>query len=166
VQAASTLFGPMTILFLGMGLVAIPEAARVLRRSPRHLPLFCLVITGGLSVAGLAWGFFLLVAVPRGFGSWLLGPIWRSTYPLILPNMFGVIGQGLSAGAGTGLHALGAARRSLRLTILGSVLYVIASLAGAVFWGAAGTVWGTTLALWVSAVFGWWQLRIAQRETR
>src|SRR5208282_314190 len=121
VQAAATLLGPMNILFLGMGLVAIPEAARVLRRSPRHLPLFCLVITGGLSVAGLGWGIFLLVAVPRGFGNWLLGPIWRSTYPLILPSTLCVIGQGVSAGAGTGLHALGAARRSLRQTVLGSV---------------------------------------------
>ena len=164
VQAASTLFGPLTILFLGMGLVAIPEAARVLRRSPRHLPLFCMVITGGLSAAGVGWGIFLLVAVPRGFGSWLLGPIWRSTYPLVLPNMLGVIGQGVSAGAGTGLHALGAARRSLRLTVLGSVLYVVASVGGAVAGGAAGTVWATTVVLWISGVFGWWQLRVAQRE--
>ena len=164
VQAASTLFGPLTILFLGMGLVALPEAARVLRRSPRHLPLFCMVITGGLSAAGLGWGIFLLVAVPRGFGSWLLGPIWRSTYPLILPNMLGVIGQGINAGAGTGLHALGAARRSLRMTVLGSVLYVIGSLGGAVAGGAAGTVWATTAALWINAVYGWWQLRLAQRE--
>ena len=52
VQAAATLFGPMTILFLGMALVTIPEAARVLRRSPRHLPLFCLVVTGGLTGRG------------------------------------------------------------------------------------------------------------------
>jgi O-antigen/teichoic acid export membrane protein len=164
VQAASTLFGPLTILFLGMGLVAIPEAARVLNRSPQHLQLFCLVITGGLCVAGLGWGLFLLVAVPRGFGSWLLGPIWHSTYPLILPSMLGVIGQGLSAGAGTGLHALGAARRSLRLTVLGSVLYVIASLGGALAGGAVGTVWGTAAVLWITAVAGWWQLRLAQRE--
>ena len=164
VQAAATLLGPMTILFLGMCLVAIPEAARVLRRSPRHLPLFCLVITGGLSAAGLAWGIFLLVAVPRGFGNWLLGPIWRSTYPLILPNMLGVIGQGVSAGAGTGLHALGAARRSLRMTVLGSVLYVIGSLAGAVAGGAAGALWGAAVVLWISAMFGWWQLLVAQRE--
>jgi O-antigen/teichoic acid export membrane protein len=164
VQAASTLFGPMTILFLGMSLVAIPEAARVLRRSPRHLPLFCLVITGGLSAAGLAWGIFLLVAVPRGFGNWLLGPIWRPTYSLVLPSMVCVIGQGIAAGAGTGLHALGAARRSLRMTVLGSVLYVICSLAGAVADGAAGTLWGTAVGLWVIAVYGWWQLRVAQRE--
>jgi O-antigen/teichoic acid export membrane protein len=164
VQAVSTLFGPITILYLGMSLVAIPEAARVLRRSPRHLPLFCLLITGGLSAAALAWGIFLLVAAPRGFGNWLLGSIWRPTYSLILPYMLSVIGQGIAAGAGTGLHALGAARRSLHITVLGSVLFVIGSLAGAVASGAAGAVWGTAIALWISAVYGWWQLRIAQRE--
>ena len=38
VQAVATLMGPITILFLGMSLVAIPEAARILRRSPRRLP--------------------------------------------------------------------------------------------------------------------------------
>jgi O-antigen/teichoic acid export membrane protein len=163
-QAALTLFGPTTILFLGMGLVAIPEAARVLRRSPRHLPLFCLVITGGLSIAALGWGIFLLVALPRGFGLWLLGPIWRSTYPLILPAMLGVMGQGCSAGAGTGLHALGAARRSLRQTLFGSGLYIVGSLAGAAAGGAAGALWGVAVAVWVSAAYGWWLLRVAQRE--
>jgi O-antigen/teichoic acid export membrane protein len=164
VQASATLLGPMTILFLGTSLVAIPEGARVLRRSPRHLPLFCLAVTGALSAAGLAWGLFLLVAVPRGFGSALLGPIWRSTYPLILPSTLGVIGQGVSGGAGTGLHALGAARRSLRLTILTSVLYVVGSVAGALAGGAAGTLWGVTACLWIGATLAWWQLRIAQRE--
>ncbi len=164
VQAAATLFGPMTILFFGMSLVTIPEAARVLRRSPRHLPLFCLVISGGLSMAALAWGVILLVAVPRGFGSWLLGPIWRSTYPLVLPQMFFVIGQGIGAGEGTGLGALGAARRSLRQSVLAAVLFVIGSLVGAVAGGAAGTLWGAAASQWISAVYGWWQLREAQRD--
>ena len=125
VQAASTLMGPMTILFLGMSLVTIPEAARVLRRSPRHLPLFCLLVSGGLAAGALAWGVVLLVALPRGLGGWLLGPIWRPTYPLVLPQTLSVIGQGASAGAGAGLHALGAARRSLRVAILASVAYVV-----------------------------------------
>ena len=85
--------GPMTILFLGMCLVTIPEGARVLRRSPRHLPLFCLLVSAGLTAAALAWGVVLLVAVPRGLGNWLLGPIWRPTYPLVLPQMLFVMGQ-------------------------------------------------------------------------
>jgi O-antigen/teichoic acid export membrane protein len=164
VQAAATLFGPMTILFLGMSLVAIPEAVRVLRRSPRHLPLFCLAITGGLSVAGLAWGAFLLVVVPRGLGSRLLGPIWLSTYPLVLPQMLFVLAQGAGFGVGTGLHALGAARRSLRLAVVGSFFFVIGSLAGAVAGGAAGAVWGAAVSQWICAVYGWWLLRAAMHE--
>ena len=56
VQAASTLGGPMTILFFGMSLVTIPEAARVLRRSPQRLPLFCLIVSGGLAAAGIHLG--------------------------------------------------------------------------------------------------------------
>ena len=102
VQAAATLMGPVTILFLGMSLVAIPEAARVLERSPRHLPLFSLLIGGGLAVAALAWGVVLLVAIPRGLGAWLLGPIWRPTYPLLLPTMLAVAGLGFSAAPAQG----------------------------------------------------------------
>jgi O-antigen/teichoic acid export membrane protein len=164
VQAAATLFGPMTILFLGMALVTLPEAARVLRRSPRHLPLFCMVITAGLSGAALAWGIILLIAVPRGFGNWLLGPIWRSTYPLVLPQMLFVIGQGIGAGYFAGLAALGAAHRSLRQSLFASSLFVIGSLVGALEGGAAGTLWGAAASQWISVVYGWVQLREAMRD--
>ena len=34
VQASSTLMGPFMVIFFGMGLVTLPEAARILRRSP------------------------------------------------------------------------------------------------------------------------------------
>ena len=164
VQAAATLFGPINILFFGMALVAIPEAARVLRRSPRHLSLFCALLTGGLSAAGLVWGIVLLIAVPRGLGHWLLGPIWRSTYPLVLPQMFFVVGQSMGSGSVTGLHALGASRRSLRLTLFMAVLYVTFSMVGAFSAGTAGAVWGAAVAMWIAAVYGWWQLHAAQKE--
>ena len=164
VQAAATLFGPMTILFLGMSLVTIPEAARVLRRSPRHLPLFCLLITGGLTLAAIAWGVILLVAAPRGLGSLLLGPIWHRTYPLIVPQMFFVIGQGVSFGVGTGLHALGAARRSLRQALIVSVMFLVCSVVGALVAGATGTMWGAAISPWFGAAIGWRQLRAAHRE--
>jgi O-antigen/teichoic acid export membrane protein len=163
VLAVSTLFGPITILYFGMSLITIPEAARVLRRSPRHLPLFCLLVSGGLGVAALIWGIVLLVVVPRGFGDWLLGPIWRPTYPLVVPWMLYVIGMAIGFGVGVGLHALGVARRSLRTAVVSSVLQVVFALAGALAAGAAGTVWGMAVAAWISAVYGWWQLRAAHR---
>ena len=164
VGASTTLMGPMTVLLLGMSLVTIPEAARVLHRSPRHLPLFCLLISGGLAIAAFAWGAILLVALPRGFGSWLLGPIWRPTYPLVLPQMLSVIGQAACAGAGAGLHALGVARRSLRAMILGSCAVLIFSLAGAIAGGVVGTLWGLAVSTWMVTVLWWWQFRAALRE--
>ena len=165
VQAATTLMGPITILFLGMGLVLLPEAARILRRSPQHLVLFCVLVSAGLAAASLTWGVVLLVVVPKGFGAWLLGSIWRPAYPLILPQMLFVTGQAVAGGAGTGLHALGAARRSLRVAIVTSVLLVVCALAGAVEGGTQGTMRGAAIATWLGALLAWWQLRAAIRES-
>src|SRR5712691_280463 len=120
-QAATTVMGPFMVIFQAAGLVAVPEAARVLRRSPRHLPLFCLLVSGGLAAASLAWGVVLLLALPMKFGTWLLGPVWRPTYPLVLPQAFVVMGGSLSVGAGSGLHALAASRRSLRAMVFQSI---------------------------------------------
>src|SRR5262249_1188276 len=103
--------------------------------------------------------------VPRGLGAWLLGPIWQPAYPLVLPSMLVAIGQAVSFGAGTGLHALGAARRSLRVMIFGSILFVVCALVGAVTGGVVGTVRGTAISVWVGALVIWWQLRVAMRES-
>jgi O-antigen/teichoic acid export membrane protein len=164
VQAANTLMGPFLVVFMGFSLVTIPEAGRVLRRSPRHLRLFCLALGGGLAIVGLIWGLALLVALPRGLGDWLLGPIWRPTYPLVLPLTISVGGACVSAGATAGLHALGAARRSLRAMIITSAAYLGFGVAGAFAGGAAGSVAGVAVATWVGAVAWWWQLQAALRE--
>jgi O-antigen/teichoic acid export membrane protein len=165
VQAANMLMGPLTILFLAMSLVAIPEGARVLHRSPQRLPLFCVLISGGEAAVALSWGIVLLVALPRGLGSWLLGPIWRPTYPLVLPMVLYVIGLGVSGGAVVGLHALGAARRSLRAMLLAASTFLIGALTGAAVGGTVGTVRGAAVAGWIGALISWWQLRAALRES-
>lgn len=166
VQAANTLMGPITVLFLGMSLVAIPEAARVLRRSPSRLPLLCVLFSAGVAAAALVWGVVLLVALPRGLGGTVLGPIWRPAYPLILPQALFMIGQGACVGASAGLHALGTARRSLRAMILASVAFLACSMAGAVVGGTVGAVRGAAVAAWVGVLVTWWQLRAALRESR
>jgi O-antigen/teichoic acid export membrane protein len=165
VQAASTLMGPFMVVFFGMGLVTLPEAARLWRRSPRHIPAFCAVFGVGLSLVGLAWGIVLLVALPRGLGDWLLRGLWRPTYPLVLPFTISIVGGCLGAGATTGLHALGAARRSLRAMVIASALNVAGALAGAVYDGAIGTVRGLAVSMWLGALVFWWQLRAALRES-
>ena len=165
VQAATTLMGPFMVIYFGMGLVTLPEAARVLRRSPRHLPLFCLLVSGGLAVLALAWGIVLLVALPRGLGHLMLGNLWKPTYPLVWPTTVYVLGACASVGAGTGLHALGAARRSLSAMVIGSALSVILSVAGAAVGGAAGAMVGFAAGSWIGALVFWRQLRTALRES-
>jgi O-antigen/teichoic acid export membrane protein len=166
VQAASTLMGPFQVVLYGMGLVALPEAARILRNSPRHMKLFCGLLTVGLCLVALLWGVALLIALPRGLGNWLLGPIWRPTYPLVLPTTLFMMGGCASAGAGTYLHALGNARRSLRASVLMAVAFVACSVVGAATGGAIGTMRGSALGAWIGAALFWWQLRVALRESR
>ena len=165
VQAANTLIGPFQVVIFGMGLVALPEAARILRRSARQMKVFCTLLTLGLTLAGLAWGAVLLIALPRGLGAWLLGPIWRPAYPLVLPTTLFVVGNCACAGASTYLHALGAARRSLRAALLLSGLTLVLGLAGAAALGGAGTVEGAAAGAWIGALAYQWQLRIALRES-
>ena len=164
VQAAATLMGPFMVIFFGMGLVILPEAVRILRRSPQHLALFCMLVSAGLALLGLAWGVVLLVAMPRGLGHLMLGRLWLPTYPLVLPSTIAIMGGCVQSGAGTGLHALGVAQRSLRAMILFSALYIAFGLLGAVADGVMGTMIGAAVASWLGALVFWWQLRMALRN--
>ena len=140
IQAANVLMGPFKIIYQGISLIAWPEAARLLRRSPRRLPLFCAAVSAGLTLLALAWGAVLLVALPRGLGHLMLGSLWRPTYPLVLPATLSIMSGCASTGALLGLHALGAARRSLRVVILTSLLTVACALVGALVGGTIGTM--------------------------
>ncbi|MGO9295718.1 MAG: hypothetical protein ACLP52_17895, partial [Streptosporangiaceae bacterium] len=157
--------GPFRIIFFGMGMITIPEAARILRRSPRHLPLFCIAVSTGLTQLALAWGAVLLVALPRGLGHLMLGSLWRPTYPLVLPATVAAMAMCATTGAGIGLHALGAARRSLRAVILTSVLVVACALVGAVTGGTLGTMRYYAAASWLGTLVCWWQLQQALHES-
>jgi len=164
-QAANTLMGPFQVILYGMGLVALPEAARMLRRSPRHMAVFCVLLSVALTLLALSWGAALLVALPRGLGDKLLGPIWHPAYPLVLPTALFMAGGCASSGAGTWLHALGAAQRSVRAATLTAGLCLALALAGAVTGGAVGSIRGAALGAWVGSALYWWQARAAQRES-
>jgi len=157
--------GPFLILSTGISWAAVPEAVRLLRRSSRHLRRFCLSLGTGLAVAGLMWGVALLVLLPSGLGAWLLGPLWRSAYPLLLPATATVVAGCFSVGASAGMRALGAARRSLRVQVLVSGAYLIGGIGGALTGGAIGAMRGTALSAVIAALLWWWQLHVALHES-
>jgi O-antigen/teichoic acid export membrane protein len=166
VQAGALLMGPFQVIFIGISLVTVPEAARILRHSPQHLRLYCLLVGAGLAILGLAWGGMLLILLPKGLGNLLLGSqLWRPAAQLVVPWSLSTVGYCLIAGAAAGLHALGVSKRSLRATIITASMYLSFSLAGAYLGGAVGTVRGAALATWLGAAVWWWQLRVAIRES-
>ncbi|EPJ34464.1 hypothetical protein STAFG_8505 [Streptomyces afghaniensis 772] len=163
VRGAELLLGPFLAVLMGLSLVTVPEAARVLRQAPHRLGTFCLLLGGGQAAAALLWGGSLLL-VPDRLGELVLGGVWHSAAALIVPVTLGVAGAGLGTGAAAGLRALGAARHSLRCQLFASACYVGGGLGGAAVAGTAGSAWGVAAATVGSSGVWWLHLRSARRE--
>ena len=165
VRGAELLLGPFLLVLSGVGLVAVPEAARVVRRSLRRLPAFCLLLGVVQATAALVWGLLILLVMPHWVGHVLLGDVWDTTDDLILPETIAVMCASMSTGAAAGLRALGRARRSMRAQLLASGTYLGLGVTGAVLGGAAGSAWGVAVGTLVGALVWWWFLRDAMRRT-
>ncbi|WP_030609221.1 membrane protein [Streptomyces sclerotialus] len=163
IRGAELLLGPFLAVLMGLSLVTVAEAARVLRRDPHRLGAFCLLLGGGQAVAALLWGGALLL-VPDRVGELVLGGVWTAASELIVPVTLGVAGAGLGTGAAAGLRALGAARRSLRSQLVASACYVVGGLGGAAAGGTVGSAWGVAAATVGSSAVWWLHLRSALRE--
>lgn len=163
IRGAELLLGPFMAVLMGLSLVTVAEAARVLRQAPHRVGAFCLVLGGGQAVAALLWGGALLL-VPDRAGELVLGGVWSSAAELVVPVTLGVAGAGLGTGAAAGLRALGAAPRSLRAQLFASACYVGGGLGGAAAAGTAGSAWGVAAATVCSSAVWWLHLRSALRE--
>ena len=113
-QSANVLMGPFKILSFGVGMITIPEAAVLMRRVPRKAVQYCAAFSFGQVLLAVIWTVALLIGLPLGFGQLILGGLWENAYPLVLPTALAVIASAAGSGAGTGLHAMGAAKRSLK----------------------------------------------------
>jgi O-antigen/teichoic acid export membrane protein len=168
IQAANLLMGPFLVVLMGISLVTVPEAARALGKSLRHLRLYCLVLSCAVAVAALAWSAAILVLLPRGLGHLLLRSHWEPTYPLVVPLTIAIMAQCFVDGASAGLRALGSAGRNVRAQLVQSAIFVTLGLAGAVIaprqYAAFGAMAGSATATVISAVLWWWHLRAALRE--
>lgn len=164
IRGAELLLGPFFIVLSGVGLVAVPEAARIVRRSVRALPKFCLLLGASQALAALLWGLALMLLLPEQIGVRLLGEVWPAASALILPATLSVMCASLSTGATAGLRALGVARRSVKVQVFASTAYAGFGITGAVLDGAVGSAWGAALATFVGAMTWWWNLMAEMRN--
>lgn len=164
IRGAELLLGPFMALLMGLNLVAVPEAARVLRRAAHRLEYFCAVLGGVQAIAAIAWGMALLLLVPDSLGVWVLHDVWGPASVLILPVSLSLAAAGVNSGAAAGLRALGAARRSVRAQLWSSAGYLGGGITGAFVAGAVGASWGSMIALSGATLLWWRQLRAGLRD--
>ena len=163
IRGAEVLMGPFLVVLMGVAQVAVPEVATILRRTPERMPRFCLGLGAVQAVAAGAWGVMIWLLLPVGIagttvGHAMLGDIWKPASTLLIPIALQLAIACFCTGAGAGLRAMGAAKRSLAAQVATSVLYLTGGVVGALLPGvpqALGSSWGLAVAqLLASGV--WW----------
>ena len=162
-RAAELLLGPLNTAIMGIAMMAVPEAAVLLRRSLRRLQPFCLLLSCLGAGGALTWGMVLLL-LPDSVGEQILHSAWYTASALLVPVTLAVAGFGFSIGAWAGVRALGAASRSLRAQVIGSVVYLTGALGGTAISGAAGAAWGSAAGTLLGAGVWWWEFHQGVRD--
>jgi O-antigen/teichoic acid export membrane protein len=165
IRAGQLLLGPLNVLNMGIGMMAVPEASRALQVSLRRLGLTTVVISGVLAAGVVAWGLVVLL-LPSRVGEQVLGPAWGPAREVLLPLVIMQALNSANTGAFVGLRALAAVRRSMRARLFASVSFISGALAGAVTGGVVGAAWGLAVAAGVNDLVWWWQLRRAFHDHR
>ena len=164
-RAAVIILGPTTLIVSGLGLAAVPEAARSLAESPKKLLRTAIAISSVAGACALIWGLFVL-ALPENVGTDLLGANWVEGQALLFPMAIASVAGCVAIGANSGLKALEAATRILRLRILGAVTILGVSVIGATLAGAAGVAGAAAVGETLIAVIWWLEFSRAVRERR
>jgi O-antigen/teichoic acid export membrane protein len=152
------LLGPVNVLVQGIGVVAVPEAARAIAAGRSR---FLRVVAGfSLAVAfgSLMWGVTVTL-LPASWGTALVGQGWLTASALVIPMCLVQVLNGANTGPVVGLRGLGAAKRSMWTRMWTSSLVVILSVAGAAAAGAQGAAWGLVMAATLNAVLWYVQFR-------
>ena len=165
-QSANVLMGPFKILSFGVGMITIPDAAVLMRRAPRKAVQYCAAVSIGQVALAVVWTVVLLIGLPLGLGQLMLGGLWKHAYPLVLPTALAVIAGSAASGAGLGLHAMGAAKRSLNVAVISAALSLALTLTGAALGSMLLALYLSAGASFVAAVLYWVQLRRAQPRGR
>lgn len=153
------LLGPLSVLFVGVFVAALPEAVRRRDRSPAALERLVAGLGVGMVLVTVGWSV-VLVLVPSGVGTSILGSNWQPARHL-LPAIAGLTaGNACALAAVIGLRATGAAVRCLRARLLVAPAMLVGGVVGATQ-GAYGAALGLAVASWLDALVTWTAFRRA-----
>jgi len=155
-RAAQLLLGPVQVLFMGLALIAVPEAVRLIARGRPPNRVAASISATLLLLIGL-WTAAVL-SVPAELGERVLGENWAPALPIVPPLALAFGGLVTAAGAGIVLRARAQARRSLGARAVDAVSGLIGGTMGAVAGGALGAAWGIAAGAWIGAAAFWFML--------
>jgi O-antigen/teichoic acid export membrane protein len=154
VRAAMLLLGPLTVFFVAMFVISVPEVIRARERSPAALPRMVVILGAAMVLATGAW-VGAVVLVPDSMGRALLGANWGPARHLLPAMALVTAAHGCALAAVAGLRALGAARESLRARLWGAPVLLLGAIVGATFAGAYGAGVGLAAGAWIDAILAW-----------
>jgi O-antigen/teichoic acid export membrane protein len=158
IRGCQLLFGPFSVLLMGMTSAALPEGSRLLARRPALLGPAVRAL--GLALLAVLMLLAALLAVlPDDAGRAILGATWPGARALLGPMTIAFAGTAVMTGWFVGLRVLAAARETLHLRTVAGIVSIAAGVAGAVLAGAAGAVWGLAIGSWTLAATSWWTFR-------
>ncbi len=165
-RAGDMLLGPINILSLAIGLAGVPEAVRLARTNLARFRSAAVLLSAAMVAVAATWGGITLL-LPSSVGTEILGPSWEGARTLLLPLVLAQAGAASLAGPATGLRALAAAQRSLRLRIGLSVVTLAATIAAAALGGIVAAAWAIATMAWVGSALWWIEFRreLASRTT-
>jgi GT2 family glycosyltransferase len=154
-RAGEILLGPLSVLFVAVPLLAIPEAVRLVESAPDKLWRASILVSLALCGLALGWGLTILL-LPDSLGIALMGSAWEQAERVVLPLSVAYAGYGAAAGAFVGIRSLGLAKESLKARAIAAPLILLSVALGAAVGGAVGAAIGLAAATWAS-VLVWWR---------
>ncbi|MER5929991.1 hypothetical protein [Streptomyces sp. NPDC002054] len=153
-RGATTLFGPLNVLFNSASAFAPP----VLGRLPGKRAVVRATLALGLALGTLGAGVAAtLYALPDRWGRQLLGDTWPAAASLLPATGAQYAVMGLGTCALLTLRVL-APKATLSLQVVFSLLSVAFLLAGYAAWGVTGAAWGLALGSALKAAAAWWRV--------
>ncbi|RST04124.1 hypothetical protein EF910_18475 [Streptomyces sp. WAC07149] len=157
-RGASTLFGPLNVLFNSANAFGPPVVGRA--SGKRGVVRLTLLTGAVLAVLGGGWAAVLYV-LPDRLGRQLLGDTWPAASALLPATGAQYAVMGLGTCALLTLRVL-EPKATLSLQVVFSLLSVALLLGGYAGWGVTGAAWGLALGSAAKAAAGW--LRVARLE--
>ncbi|MEU2396206.1 hypothetical protein [Streptomyces sp. NPDC007369] len=158
-RGATTLFGPLNVLFNSANAFGPPVVGRA--SGKRGVVRLTLLTGGSLAVLGAGWAA-VLYALPDAMGRQLLGDTWGAAAALLPATGAQYAVMGLGTCALLTLRVL-APKATLSLQVVFSLLSVAFLFGGHAAFGVAGAAWGLAAGSALKAAAGW--LRVARLRT-